>query len=320
MPSKPELSLFELPPELVEPALQMCRLFNTGLDEVFYDVPTLRRDLRERGLEIGTTAQSDTPDATGRLNLGAMKNPEGSLLVIDAARKPYVRAFHDVETFLACPEPEVTGIEVATIAGVGSSALGSAALAWNVSKALNLPVLGIVPGYGVADALMQGLGGWFGFGLHNALQTKSYIQEALAGAAPRTASLGRGLSASLPNSKTLPNGGPVFRTGSGSSDVLHALMNERPFRCLVGHSKGALAIANALYSLETSVDGLDVVTLGCPVAENVPGARYHQFLGLYDALGQLNAWGNRPNSWVATDHSTNVLYPLSMDAQRLVPR
>ena len=45
---------------------------------------------------------------------------------------------------------------------------------------------------------------------------------------------------------------------------------------------------------------------------------YHQYLGLFDALGQLNAWGNLPNSWVPTDHSTNASLPLSMNAEALV--
>jgi hypothetical protein len=35
-----------------------------------------------------------------------------------------------------------------------------------------------------------------------------------------------------------------------------------------------------------------VVTLGCPIGENVTGVDYHQYLGLFDALGQLNALPN----------------------------
>jgi hypothetical protein len=36
------LPAFELPKWLVEPAVRSCRLFNTALDFIFYDVPTLR--------------------------------------------------------------------------------------------------------------------------------------------------------------------------------------------------------------------------------------------------------------------------------------
>ena len=315
MPQDTSLSMFELPPALLGPALRACRLFNTSLDALFYDVPALVKALRGDGVEIVTSGGG----AGGRLDLSALANPEGSLLVVDAAAAPPVRAFDDVEVFLACEEAAVRGVQVATITGVGSSALGSAALAWNVSTALGQPVLAIVPGYGVADVLLQGLGGWFGFGLYDQLNAKSRIQTALAMVAPRTAAIGRGLSDSAPGSQTLANGGPVFRTGSGSSDVLHALMLDRPFRCVVGHSKGALSIGNALRTLPPErTNDVRVVTLGCPIAEDLAGADYHQFLGVFDALGALNAWGHAPDAWLATDHSTNASLPLSMRAGALV--
>src|SRR5262245_26270320 len=60
-------------------------------------------------------------------------------------------------------------INVITVTGVGSSALGSVAFAWNVSEALRQPIAAIVPGYGLADLIPQALGGWFGFGVHDFL-------------------------------------------------------------------------------------------------------------------------------------------------------
>ena len=42
------LSVFELPAWLVEPAVRSCRMFNTALDFIFYDVPTLRAALAEK--------------------------------------------------------------------------------------------------------------------------------------------------------------------------------------------------------------------------------------------------------------------------------
>jgi hypothetical protein len=36
------------------------------------------------------------------------------------------------------------------------------------------------------------------------------------------------------------------------------------------------------------------VTLGCPIGENVAGVDYQQYLGLFDARGQVNAWGHWP--------------------------
>ena len=43
------LAVFELPKWLVEPAVRSCRLFNSVLDFIFYDVPTLRAAIRTAG-------------------------------------------------------------------------------------------------------------------------------------------------------------------------------------------------------------------------------------------------------------------------------
>ena len=43
------LTAFELPTWLVEPAVRSCRLFNTALDFIFYDVPTLQGSGFHRG-------------------------------------------------------------------------------------------------------------------------------------------------------------------------------------------------------------------------------------------------------------------------------
>ena len=310
------LSLFELPRAFVKPALEMCRTFNSTLDVAFYDVPTLVTELRERGEAV--EGQGGASEGAAVLDLGALANPEGALLVVDAARAPFVQRFDDVPTYLAWHATATVKPTTVSITGVGSSALGSAALAWDTSKALAAPVLAIVPGYGVADALLQGLGGWFGFGLHDALRTKSRLQDTLAFMTPQLATVGRNLVGSLPDTRRI-NGAPVFRTGCGSSDVLHALMGEIEIKCVVGHSKGALAIANALRGLDPAeTAGLRIVTLGCPIPEEIAGATYHQCLGLFDALGLANAWGNTPDQWTASDHSTNTSLPLSMDAEALV--
>ncbi len=309
----PQLLPYELPAFLVKPALAACRLFNTVLDTVFYDTPTLIKDLKRKDLELAAT---DEKPPSRIVQLDALANPEGSLLLIDATTSPYVHQYKSVEAFLDSPYPETRAVEIATITGVGSSALGSAALAWDISLALGKPVLAIVPGYGVADVVLQGMGGWFGFGLHDYLGAKSVVQNSLANVAPATASVGRDLSASVPGAKTL-HGAPVFRQGCGSSDVLHALMQDRaaPFTMVVGHSKGALAIGNALRTLDPlKTENLKVVTLGCPIAEEAPGAHYFQYLGLFDALGQLNMWGHHPNTWLPTWHSTNPALPPAMAA------
>ena len=305
---------FVLPPWLVAPAVRSCRLFNTALDYVFYDVPALRAALEEKD---GPMKAAGEKPPSRIIDFDALSSPEGSLLLIDAIHAPYVHRYVSVTAFLESPYDETREVDVATITGVGSSALGSAALAWNVSVALARQVLAIVPGYGVADVVTQGLGGWFAFGLHDFLRSKTFIQAALAMTAPRAASIGRNLPASTPDEPAAPGGAPIFRYGSGSSDALHALLKHRatPFRVLVGHSKGALQINNAIRSLPSKkTRGLRVVTLGCPVGEDVANVAYHQYLGLFDALGQLNAWGHRPDHWPPTWHSTNPALPPAMAA------
>jgi hypothetical protein len=305
---------FELPSCLVEPAVRYCRLFNTALDFIFYDVPTLRAALA--GKDAPMAVRGEKPP-TRIIDFDALSDPEGSLLLIDAATPPYVHKYLSVEKFLASPYRESQDVDIATITGVGSSALGSSALAWDISVGLRKPVLAIVPGYGVADVVLQALGGWFAFGLHDFLDSKTQIQDGLAMTAPASARIGRNLAASTPGEQIAPGGAPIFRYGSGSSDALHALLenHKTPFRLLVGHSKGALQINNAIQSLRADrTQGLRVVTLGCPVGEDVAGVEYHQYLGLFDALGQLNSWGHHAEHRPLTWHSTNPVLPPAMAA------
>lgn len=312
-----DLALFELPRRFVEPAMQWCRFFNTTLDYLYYDVPALRAALKQRDAPM--EARGEKPPSR-IADANAFVDPEGSLLLIDAAKAPYVHVYHSVEKFLASPYRETRDVDIATITGVGSSALGSAAFAWDISAALGKPVLGIVPGYGVADAFVQALGGWLAFGLHDFLATKSRVQDALAVAAPDVARVGRRLASSAPDAPKTRQGAPLFRHGSGSSDVLHSLLRlrETPFRLLVGHSKGALQVDNALQSLPPErTHGLHVVTLGCAVERTVPGVAYHQFLGLFDWLGRANSWEHAPDEWPPTGHGTDRSLPLAMDAGAL---
>src|SRR6516164_315336 len=250
------LTAFELPKWLVEPTVRFCRLFNTALDFMFYNVPTLRVALAKKDAPM--QARGEKPPSR-IIDFDALSDPEGSLLLIDATSAPYVHKYQSVKKFLESPYQETRDVDIATITGVGSSALGSAALAWDISVALEKPVLAIVPGYGVADVVLQGLGGWFAFSLHDFLSSKALIQTGLATAAPEAARIGRELAASAPQEPTARGGAPIFRYGSGSSDVLHALLEHRvtPFRLLVGHSKGALQINNAIQSLPVGTSRAD---------------------------------------------------------------
>jgi len=173
--SADSLALFELQKPFVEPLLRMFRLTNTALDVLFYDVGKLTDALHAKGTEIDTGASSATASREHplqKLNLTAQTNPSGCVIVVDANSPPYVfEPYRDMEAFFAFANHRDNGLRTLAITGVGSSAYGSVAFAWNVSKALHEPVAAVVPGYGLADVIPQALGGWFGFEMYGPLQT-----------------------------------------------------------------------------------------------------------------------------------------------------
>jgi hypothetical protein len=311
------LTLYELQRPFVEPLLRLCRLANTTLDILFYDVGVLTAALSEKGttIETGVSANSGSarhPLAT--LDLTAATNPSGSLIVVDSNLAPYVRKpFLDMKEFIDYANSvEGAGLHTLTVTGVGSSAFGSVAFAWDVSVTLGEPVVAIVPGYGLADVVPQALGGWFGFEMYDALQ--SATQTLLASFAPSLAMMGKDLARSTPAREMAPTGAPVFRHGSAASDDVHAILQAAPgISRVIGHSKGALAIENALRSLSPGrTEKISVWTFGCVISEEVRCQNYAQYLGAIDALGTLNSLGNLPEHRPFVHHSTNTLIPLSM--------
>jgi hypothetical protein len=301
----------------VEPWVRGLRVGNTLLDTLFYDVNVLSRDLRAHGDTINVDGDTAARfrNALRDIDLSALADPEGSILIADARHAPYITPVASVPAFIAQAQTN-SKIRTLSVTGVGSSALGSAAFAWNLSTALREPVAAIVPGYGMADVVEQALGGWF-MGLHQAL-IKQSAQTLLASTAPGVAQIGRGLQATAPSHEEI-NGAPVFARGSGSADVLHDILDAAPqFTRAYGHSKGALVIESAIADLDDAkTRRLSITTFGCTISEAKPAARYEQFLGLIDSLGALNSWGNAPEKTPFTHHSTNTRVPFSMDVRTL---
>jgi hypothetical protein len=311
------LALYEAQKPFVEPMLRLFRLTNTALDALFYDVSALTATLLAQDTIIKTSAFRDAK-SSGRplqtLDLSAATNPSGSIIIVDAQLAPFARPpFRDMKQFMDYANSAAgAALHTLTITGVGSSAYGAVAFAWDVSAAIGEPVAAVVPGYGLADVVPQALGGWFGFGMYDALQ--SATQHFLATFAPTLAMMGKELALSTPGRVPAQTGAPVFRHGSAASDDVHAILSAVPgITRLVGHSKGALAIENALRSQATPrAGGISVVTLGCVIAEEFPQNRYEQHLGWLDALGTLKSWNRRPEHRPLTHHSTNSVIPLSM--------
>jgi hypothetical protein len=247
--------------------IRFLRACNTVLDLLFYDVGTLPPRERRRLLE--------------------WTDPDGSIVVVHPGRRGHRAVQHmRVDDFLRAPDLRDYG--VVAIAGVGSSALGTAALAANVADALDRPVVGIVSGYGVADVLAEGLAGWFVLRPHNRL--RQFLDGFLAPLTPLLAKI---------SADTQPNRDPFrlvsYVRGFPEADALKGLLRLTQSRIgvAVGHSKGNFTLATVLDELARQAPaplaGLEVVTLGALVALPRRLKTTRQFLGAFDSFGYLNS-------------------------------
>jgi hypothetical protein len=317
----------------IVPLLLAVHYLNSALDRLHYDTDQFWLKLCLQALPVATqiAGQADaagrraaTLEAAVQVILKDLYSPEGAVLVVDAHRPPFVSQYGDVERFLAegLKFPDAAAaldvapedVEAIAVTGVGSSALGSAAFAWNVSEALHKPVAAIVPGFGLADLVPQALVGWLGFGMLDFVRRTT--EATLHTVAPELAKVGRRLFLTALPLTALPD---PFPSDAPESEVLRAVLKAAPqIRQLFGHSKGAFCIRNAIRNLPSErLAGLHVTTFGCVVAEETR-AEYHQILGTIDGFGQLNSWGVLPEQWVNAWHSTNTLLPMTMHVGELL--
>lgn len=263
-------------------ALEGFRRRNTWLDAVFYDVSAISSE-----------------EAAGLVPWLAA---EGAVLVVPPSGQGAVEVHAGIDDFAKRAGPPVSAL---AIAGVGSSALGGAALARNVADATGAPVAAVVSGYGVSDVLTEALGGWFWFGTINRLR---HSLEVVAGAASTTSgsqSLDR-LSESYASRDTL---------------TVAALLSDArfDFRLLVAHSKGNLVMAEALFAAERVLaargaalpEDLLVVTLGAVITMPRSCRRVVDVMGVWDGLGRANSRPDLrvdvPVAWAG--HHTNTEIP-----------
>jgi hypothetical protein len=246
-----------LEPAEAAPLLEAFRQRNALLDTLFYDVSAI----------AGDEARAISPWLAR----------EGALLYVPptGAGKLALCAGRDALVEAGKAAGPVRGLAVA---GVGSSALGSAAFARNVADALGAPVAAVVSGYGLGDLVTEALGGWFFFGARNRLRHfEQELEEllehhSLVGAVP--ALFGE-------------------RRGDDTAAVLGLLRDPRfDFDLLTGHSKGNLVLSEALYAL-LRYDGPDlpiardtrIITVSAVIA--MPPA----FTDIVDVMGQWDLFG-----------------------------
>ena len=283
-----------------KPVISTWRGMNTLLDFVFYDTSAL---------------SSEEQDELKRYN-----TPLGHVLTVYPAksRKPIKQAtaLEFAKAQLNHPNEPV---QTVVVAGVGSSALGTASLARDVADYLGRPVAGIVSGLGLSDVTTEALGGWFIFGAANTMREwiargldfqgfEDHVREQASHEAIRK---------HFEQKKIDPE---WFIYGSPDSTALLYLLSKLGSRIklLVGHSKGNYSIENALEGLHQISErsrtpipaDLQIVTLGAVIWFGPEFKHVHQFLGDVDLLGRINSRPDLnftpiPGAW----HSLNSRLP-----------
>lgn len=276
------------------------RAFNSSLDTAFYDVGALTP--RERNW------------------LAAYTHPEGSVLIVHpASARQRIERFSP-SRFVARQQRDAEPlVETVVVAGVGSSAMGTAALARNTADHLGRPVAGIVSGFGVADLWTEALGGWFVFGARNALRdTFARTLDALQFQDHvRDDQFHDEMRRLLASTRTDDD---HFLYGSPDSATLFYILAKlgARIRLVLGHSKGSLSIENALEgvldwcrSSGTPIPArLQVVTLGAVTHFPPEFPDVHQFLGRLDYFGMMNSRPLVGREWVeGAGHSLNTAVP-----------
>lgn len=272
---------------------------NTVADWMFYDVG-------------GLTAAEFTM-------LSREINREGSILVVEPAGQGDgigIQKFETFETFRAEPGDLLQHF---SIAGVGSSDVGAAALARTLANHLDEPVGAIVAGYGVADLLSEAMGGWFFFGAQNrALEIYEQWNETMPLGSPGTSKSEQSRTNQLRGSELSPDTKTLVRLLRES---------EREVKTILGHSKGCLSMSYALQSLASLEDkssfdrakDIDIITTGAVLAfpRGLNGVR--QYLGGIDWFGGLNSRGKTAYFEVAGAwHHLNTNVPFHMDLKAVL--
>jgi hypothetical protein len=124
--------------------LYPIKVANQAADVLFYDVGNLELSEWER--------------------LSPLADLKGTIIVVSpraARRQDKVRHYRSALRFMI---EEGDHIQAIAVAGGGSSVLGTASLARSVADSTGWDVAGIVTGFGVADLVVESLGGYFVLG------------------------------------------------------------------------------------------------------------------------------------------------------------
>ena len=262
---------------------------NQAIDAVFYDVSSLTFE--------------------EWLSLTPWVDKKGKIIVVSPIDSPKktIRHYESSDEFLQSDDWE--SVLAVAVAGVGSSVIGTAALARNVADACHGDVAGIVSGYGVSDVVLESVGGWFFYGKLD--QFRYEMENAVDDlSAVLSTTFAKGTDVKKYLTKYLDSPLDAYVPSNPDVSALHDILLERyqrenntNLRLLVGHSKGNLLISSVLnhmsYSLRNVDKGKDkafhnlaVVTLGAVVdipKDMILTENQYQFLGTLDVLGRMNS-------------------------------
>ena len=270
-------------------ALEWLRRRNAALDGAFYDVQVIS--------DAETT------------RLAPWLAHEGAVVVTPPPGAGDLRVYEDLDAYVA--SDDWGAVRTLAVAGVGSSALGAAALARNIAEARGEAVAAVVSGYGFADLPTEALGGWLLFGGLNSLRHAFEGLDAVSR-----------LFATNLAAMELTDGVGLARVSKDTTTLAAILArSDAGVDLLVGHSKGNLVISEALYGLKDReaarfkalTHACRVVTL-CAKIDMPNGFRVIDVVGEYDLFGAMNSrpdiWSDVvvPHAW----HSTNREFPFHL--------
>lgn len=193
------------------------------------------------------------------------------------------------------------------ISGVGSSVVGTAALARNVADAYGFDVAGVVSGYGVSDLIAEAMGGWFFYRYTERLR---HSIEILIEKAAGTLLASFGLDNAGGGRKITHDRRDHAIPRQLESGTLLDILSAHPknLKVLVGHSKGAILINYVLDQFVHRMEGNDhpyyddlhVVTIGVVVGIAKEFTKSSQLIGKLDWFGGINSlpsllWETDPN-------------------------
>ena len=261
--------------------LQGLRRRNVMLDALFYDVRVITRD--------------------EALDLAPGKAGEGAILIVPPSGGERLSVCASLDDFVARGGG---GVSTLTVAGVGSSALGTAAFARNVADAVGAPVTAVVSGYGLADLASEAAGGFLWF---SGLTAMHDLWDKIDPSLDWVRAGG-----------VAPDGSPAPRHVDRDADVVLALLRDDrlSFDLMVAHSKGNLVVCDALHALQRDDRarsdrlGETLRIIAVAARPRMPRSCKHvtEVIGRWDLVGDFATRRDAPPAVVVPDawHHTNT--------------